>query len=716
MNSSKRTNKFTIGNLLFEIYFLYILWGICVEWINYLFTVVRINIFPFGIAEIFAIFLIIGFLIINRKHYVNEPMPMSCGLCIGIGLILIYGFLVSVYPDRGYDTYNYHIIAQSPEFRNYFEGRYFGLGNFQVWGFRLGDRLFYYFRCLLGFRMGTILNTLVLVIVYAQICQMLDTITGHCKKNFAIRLCSNKFVWAIAILFYTQTLLMFGSYYVDVLALPIGMEILRKLISDTEKETNSREIAYFALLNGIWLGFKLTNVIYVIPCVLLFLSKKINKFKIRDWFIAIFMGLFPFAVYLIYNFTCTRNLIFPYYNAIFKSPYYPLISFKDQRWGGTTLFEKLFWTLYAAFKPDYRQCEISDSAPPIVLMIGIAAVVFIVVNALVSRIRYRQKAADQTPVLLTGVTVISSFLWAFTTGYARYFIFGRILWGFLAYFFIVKLLDKFRIWGKLIACTISVMALICSVYNVKSAAWDGRNWSWTAWRKDTFKEELKVAFKDRTFAADYIADIDLFILTDPLKQGIAELLGREISIINTTYANFAETEYYSALNMQLSVAEKIADIHDRTLDDIAEYVDSLNNVGFRITGFEQMDTYLGSYEIVSVQAIMDGENTCWVSDGNAYVLPVEDNDGDKTLSFIAGRYYNWQGIDTVTLKICAFDGSNMRELATVCVDNESIDNFIIPLVLKENESQLVISTCESNGEQISAEQLNKVFIINATIK
>lgn len=709
-----KEGRFIAGNGFFGVYLVYILWIIGVEWINFFFSLAGISVSR--IAEAAAFFPLLGLLFINKKHIQTEKIRISPELCIGILLIASYGFLLSVYPDGSFDTYNYHIIAQSPEFRNYFEGRYFGYGHFQVWGFRLGDRLFYYFRILFGFRMGTMLNTVVFLVAYMQLCQLLEKITGLYKTKLLVRVCLNPAVWAMVILCFTQSILMFGSYYVDVLAVPIGLEIFRLLLTSTDRKTDSFGILYFALLNGIWLGFKLTNIVYVVPCVILFVFSQWREFKAKDWFVSVIAGLYPFAVYLLYNFVCTGNPVFPYYNSIFKSAFYPFVNFKDSRWGGTTLFEKMFWICYAAFRPGYRQCEISDGFFPIVLITGITGMAVTCFYILFYKFWCRRDIQDSFLFLLLKITAVSTILWAFTTGYSRYFIFGRILWGIMAFYSVVKLAGRFPMCGRFAAYAVSAMAVFCLGCNVKEAFYNGMNWSWTAWRKETFQEELKYVFQDRTLKVDGEADADLFVLTNPISQGIVELLDCKSRVINASYASLAESPYEQALKVQSAMAGKMADIHSRRLDNIAEYITVLNDSGFVISEFETMDTYLGRYEIVSTVPDKNAVNTCWVFGGDSYELSAEGNTGGAVLSFIVGRYYDWEGAELATLTISASNGLDERELAVVPVDPVSIDKVSIPLELKADETRLILRAHQSDGEPVSAEQLNKVFVLNIGIE
>ena len=60
-------------------------------------------------------------------------------------------------PDQSYDTQNYHLLSQIPGFVDNLHYHVIP-GRFQMFGFRLGDRMFYPFRAILGLRMGTLLN------------------------------------------------------------------------------------------------------------------------------------------------------------------------------------------------------------------------------------------------------------------------------------------------------------------------------------------------------------------------------------------------------------------------------------------------------------------------------------------------------------------------------------------------------------------------------
>lgn len=137
------------------------------------------------ISRIVVAILIVILYVVMRDRIVIERRKPSFFAYAFLTLIALFGIIKSCYPDVGYDTGNYHILAQSREFINWFENGY-GAGNFQVWGFRLGDRLFTLFREFFGYRYGTILNTLIIMLIYIQIVDLLyqciHNLKVKCKK------------------------------------------------------------------------------------------------------------------------------------------------------------------------------------------------------------------------------------------------------------------------------------------------------------------------------------------------------------------------------------------------------------------------------------------------------------------------------------------------------------------------------------------------------
>lgn len=284
--------KVEINSKLFAIYIMYIIyiWFCeCVDLICFILSVPQQMI----ISRIFCAFLIVGlFCKIKDKiqFAVNRKYRITKG--IGIFFILLVGLIKSLYPDLSYDVGNYHLIAQRNKFVNYFEVG-FGGGTFQIWGFRLGDRLFAPFYQLLGYRYGTLLNLFVIILIYIQTADFIDELNEKVIKNKTISSVINPALLSLMILSVHDLVMQIASYNVDLLAIPLCIEMLRKVCI----ESDNAEHEYFAFLGGIAFCLKMTNVVYVIPLLIVYIVKYIKKIGIIDWIKCLVLGIAPFSIY-----------------------------------------------------------------------------------------------------------------------------------------------------------------------------------------------------------------------------------------------------------------------------------------------------------------------------------------------------------------------------------------------------------------------------------
>lgn len=695
---------------LFVAFLSYTFFVICTEWINFLFYLCGHS--PrLGITEAVAAGLVIVVCFMMRNVWEFDKIGFQPEKMLGILFIIGIGTFMSVFPDRAYDTGNYHLIAQNPVFENYFTED-FAYGNFQVWGFRLPDRMFFYFRYLLGYRLGTTLNVFIMIVSFTQLYDLLDWISLKYDSTGVLerKIVCNRLVWSLAILLSLDTILMFGLYYVDLFGIPIGLELIRLLMKDS-KEQKPIDICYFALLSGILLGFKLTNVIYVAPIVLIYIIKNVKFMRLKDWGGAILCGVMPFAHYLMFNFMCTGNPVFPYFNGLFKSPFFWPSNLKDTRWGPVSFFEKIFWIVYSAFNPKYRQCEINNvcSAVLIVGLFGLLISCFIWIYD-----RKTTKKNEKQPIaiwILVTVTLVATILWSFSTGYFRYFIFGTMLWGILAYSFIVYISKHYAALGKAISIGCSIAVIVC-VYSNLLFVIHGTNWSWHRYTADEFKNQLMKVFSDRDITKDYDVNPDMFIITTQENMGIAELINDNVYVVNTAcfqwVGNGNQTDYMK----RREEASLIYDIHRALFFDVSDYLEKLNENNLRMTGMIPVSVGAGDYYLVDVvnTDATDLGNTLWVSDEEPLEI-ASMGASESTLSFICGRYYDWELSPQVFLQISKVaENGEQKEIAFVPVDNRRVQLLSIPI--EETADRIQIRVCYSDGSLIEEKEQNKVFVIN----
>lgn len=701
-------NKIKVSSPFFYVYLIYtvLIWGSeAADCFSYVVGLPQTT-----VISRLVIVLLTGLLIWwSYKRVEFSTMRISRSELAAIAVIFLIGFFKSVYPDSACDTHNYHLVAQRSGFVNHFTEN-FAKGNFQVWGFRLGDRLFFLFRQLLGYRLGTMLNTFVLMIMYLQVYGLLGYFADETNKGAISRLIRSRTLWAFIIVMMHDAVLMIGIYYVDILALPFALEVLDLLIRASQGETDKKSICYFALLNGIWFAFKMTNIVFVAPCVIMYIVLVRKKLSVATVLSSGLLAALPCSVYLVFNFAATGNPVYPYFNGFFQSEYFRNMNFKDTAWGGTNLFEKLFWPLYLIFKPEYRQFEI-PAQYNFLLLLGLAGILLVSAAAV---IRLLQKNHSLRAMeVVTVISLASTLFWSFSTGYERYFLFGMILLGIAAYYLIVNMAANK--WMQVVSVVL-VMVVTCQTGMTLKEFYSGREWSWNKWEKDTFAEQCTKIFKDRLFAKTQDADIDMFFLTDSVYSGYAEMYDPDIYtyVVYDQWLEDSSAAEEALREHKQLLKGNVYDISRRLLIDIDLYIDKVNGCGMYI---ESMDTYasdVGSMVLVKLKHQEERKNTVWFSDEK---ISIQSNisSEDGRLSFICGRVYEWETSPKHEIVISKLDNSSKEEIFRTEIDNLQIKKYQLSIGRVEKNSTIQMEFYDLAGNEINREEINKYFVVNPVL-
>lgn len=587
-------NKFRVlmGSIPFGIFLSYVI-------LIWLFEAVDLVAFIVGLQQVTILSRIIVFIVFCALlHYLKDKVSLfylkvSKIFYVGAILILVLGFLKGVMPDLSYDTGNYHLVAHNPGFTNYFSEHY-GLGNFQVWGFRLGDRLVYPFVATLGYRMGTLFSSFVLILSYYQIIQLLYLLKENHTRVFVGKSVSDKIaspeVFGLLIVLGQDCLTAFGSYYADVYAFPIGFEVIRLLLRAKRERISKGEIVYFALLNGIWFAFKMTNIVFVVPAVIMFIIF-VKSIDIKTLIASAFCCLIPVSVYLIYNYVCTGNPIYPYFNGVFGSSYWGMSDFKDVRWGGMNFLEQVLWLFYAVFCPSYRQCEIPNEYT-LIYIGGIITAIWM----LGSGIKDKRCKTDFHFELIIFIFT-SSVLWGITTGIQRYYSFGMMMLAVVFYEGLMILKEKIRIKSPFIL----IVLLLCSVTAVQiSSVLNGREWGWRKLTEDNVKKNIKYVFRDQQYEGSFNLDeVDGFAIMNCEMGGIANWMNPDAYVLNLSYTNYLSGEelenFIELRNYWLS--KMVYDIQYTNFDYEA-YKTRVASQGLVIQEIETIQTNIGEFILI----------------------------------------------------------------------------------------------------------------------
>jgi hypothetical protein len=395
--------------------------------------------------------------------------------------------------------------------------------------FSLSNRVFYYFRLLLGYRLSTIINFFIICVSYYKVKEFTifffkyidEKKYGNFNKNFSVII---PCLIAFAALFKEYILL--GSIIIkgDLFVIPLFFECVLLLF---KMKNTGKFHAYAGLLIGLSITLKLTNIVFFIPIVVYYFIKEHSNLRIKNILITLIFCILPLLPYMVHNTIITGNPVYPFYNGIFKSPYYPIINYKDNRWGPETIFETIFWPIILLFNQT-RFSELGINSHSL----AIGYLVTLLVILLQKKIQALKKIVPICVCLFCSI-----LLWSITTGYARYVIPLEVFSIILMSLFIYTIWNNYFKGAKylIFCCCFSVLfSLGICANNLTSPYWD---WSW---RPSVFtdltdyinraKPNLKYIFNDR-------------IATDnPITKHKLNLVRTWVCLGNNAYSTLANSK------------------------------------------------------------------------------------------------------------------------------------------------------------------------------
>ena len=182
------------------------------------------------------------------------------------------------------------------------------------------------------------------------------------------------------------------------------------------------EIILAGLLLGLGTGFKLTLMIYSVGFTLA-LPLLLPNFKQR--MIAVTLLLMSFAAgitisaghWMLRMWTLFENPLFPFYNAVFRSPYFIFSNFRDTRYIPHGFLQNLFYPFYFFSSTDYtaRLAQFRDIRFAMVYLLLLFLIFLLVKNSLARRTH------EEKSTLLILPNTVTTFLFSF-------FILSYIAW------------------------------------------------------------------------------------------------------------------------------------------------------------------------------------------------------------------------------------------------------------------------------------------------
>jgi hypothetical protein len=413
----------------------------------------------------FGLGAICWYVYVATKPAAAQHFGLAFWSLVALPLLVLYG-LRAAFPDLSFDVLSYHLLHGERSLR----GTLFMPGDFfpTTTPFNPApDTLTAISRKLLGYRLGTAINWLVLV----WAAQIVDKILRPYVRRDWLR------AVAVLLVFLAEHLLFeLSTYMVDLLALPLMLEATYLTLQQWDRgrpARNEREartnLLHVAFLLGACTAFKITNLTLAIPLLMLGAVELWRTGKITTQLKTMAGGavlfLLPLAPFCIYIYRATGNPVFPVANVLFKSPYWPTHGGWDNRWGPVGFWRTLFWPLVLVVQPE-RYSELSVYSGR--LFVGVVA-------ALAGLILIRRNAYVRQLIFLL---LSSCLLWSIAAlGYSRYGLHNEVIAGLVIVVIVAGLASRSEPWRKVPAIIFVLALLAQSLVGVKyllQTEWGGR--------------------------------------------------------------------------------------------------------------------------------------------------------------------------------------------------------------------------------------------------
>ena len=466
---------------------------------------------------------------VSTKRFPAERFGRSFWLLVALPLLTVYA-LRAAFPDRSFDVLSYHLLHSERSLR----GALFVPGDFFPTPAPFNpapDTLTGISRVLLGYRLGTVINWLVLV----WAAQVTDRILRPYLRSAWLRSAC-----VLAVFLAEHLLFEVSTYMVDLLALPLLLEATYQTLRADQDPGERSNVWHVSLLLGISTAFKITNLAVALPLLLfwayrLWKQSPLTK-QLKTGALALLVFVLPLLPFWIYIYRITGNPFFPVGNVFFKSPYWPTNGGWDNRWGPKGIWQTIVWPFSVVFYPErYSELAVYSGR----LSIGVVAAILGIIFA------WKTTHLRQLCFVLLG----SSWLWSVAAlGYSRYGLYEEVLAGAISVAVASVLLThgtqraskRIAAYGFLVALLVQVF-LACGY--VAHHEWGGR----TTFIADPapYLREARMFLRDRSLPQfvpqeqlDAFGVIPVWVESSFKSTGIEVLLNNKLPILSVNHPEY----------------------------------------------------------------------------------------------------------------------------------------------------------------------------------
>lgn len=466
---------------------------------------------------------------VSTKKFPAERFGRSFWLLVALPLLAIYA-LRAAFPDHSFDVLGYHLLHSERSLR----GTLFIPGDFFPTPAPFNpapDTLTGISRMLFGYRLGTVINWLVLV----WAAQVTDKIIRPYIKSAWLRSAC-----VLAVFLAEHLLFEVSTYMVDLLALPLLLEATYLTLRANRDTSERAHVLHVSLLLGISTAFKISNLTVVLPLMLLWAYRfwrqgQLTK-QLKTGALALLVLLLPLLPFAIYIYRVTGNPVFPVGNVYLKSPYWPTHGGWDNRWGPAGFWRTIFWPLLVVLQPErYSELGVYSGR----LTIGVIAAI---AGLLLAR---KNTCVRQLCLLL----LVSCLLWSIAAlGYSRYGLYGEALAGIIVVVVAAVFLNDAAqfAWRRIPALLFS-LALLCQAAlacgYVLHHEWGGRPTLFD--NPSAYSREAGIFLRDRSLPQflpeeqrNTLATIPVWVESSVKSTGIEVLLNPRLPIVAVNHPEY----------------------------------------------------------------------------------------------------------------------------------------------------------------------------------
>ena len=521
------------------------------------------------------------------KDRTEQKIPRQFWLVVALPLFLIYA-MRAAFPDTSFDVLDYRLINCERALR----GLPFTGADFFPTRFPFNpapDMVTGISRHLLGYRLGTIINYLVVVWVASLLLKLLRPYI----KNVSLA-CGG-----VLLLVLTEHLLfIINNYMVDLLALPLLLEATRIALFADERNT-SRHAIRIALFLGASAAFKLTNLAFAAPILLVYaynVGRAEPRQQLPKKFLLIACAfLLPLIPYTLYIYWQTGNPVFPLFNKLFTSPFWPTNDLgvrwgpvvDDPRWLHMKWWEVLLWPVLLPFKVEHTAGNLGPHFGRI--SIGfIAALV-----GLILKLKPNTHSV-RTLRLLGFIVTVGAILWSTLSGMLRYATYLELIGGLIVLALAAQLYERARtveglqIFKRVAAVAlwtiVGVQAAVACVY-VYRFEWASRP---TFFEKPlAFLNDSKYFFRDYSLQSflssrekQLISPVGAWAEASALESGIEVQLKSDVPALCLYMP-----EYFGTTESKARFARALSELGDRRMYSLCyvelfpDAIESIKNSG-----------------------------------------------------------------------------------------------------------------------------------------